>query len=305
MNTHLVNAVAQVDRTFLLIFVAAVFFLVLITACMVTFLIRYHHQRNAQAADIRGNTLLEIVWIVIPSLIALGMFYSGWQSYLALQNAPENAMPVTVTARKWSWTFTYENGRISNILYVPVNQPVRLILKSVDVIHSFYAPAFRLKRDAVPGMTTYAWFLPEKAGEFSALCAEYCGYGHSAMVTNIKVMPVQQFNDWYEHGTVSGESAGLEVYVKQGCVGCHPTGGISGVGPNLQDIFGKSRRVTENGSVQIVTADEEYLRSSILYPDREVVQGYRPVMPSYAGKISEQELEILVTYLKTHHTEAQ
>ncbi|HQO78180.1 MAG TPA: cytochrome c oxidase subunit II, partial [Thermodesulfobacteriota bacterium] len=255
MNSRVTTTVTAVDQTFLITFSLAAFFFVLIVVFMLVFIYRYHHTKHPEAADIRGNTLLEIAWIVIPSFVALGMFYSGWQSYLTLQNAPKNALSVSVTAKKWAWTFSYPNGRISNILYVPLNKPVRLSLTSADVLHSFYAPAFRIKRDTVPRMTTYAWFLPDSEGEFDVMCAEYCGFGHSAMVTKIRVLRPETFYDWYEHGTIPGEPPGLEVYVKHGCIGCHPTGGMDGVGPSLQGIFGTQQKVVRNGKPMTVTVD--------------------------------------------------
>jgi len=299
MKDQILDTVSQVDRTFLITFGVAAFFFVLIAIFLVVFIIRYNHTRHAEAVDIRGNLTLEIIWIVIPSLIVMGLFYSGWQSYLALRTVPGDAMPISVTARKWSWTFTYENGRISNILYVPVDKPVKLTMTSVDVIHSFYAPAFRIKRDTVPGMNTYVWFLPDKPGSFEVLCTEYCGVGHSAMLTKIHVLPVEEFEDWYEHGNVAEEAAGMGLFVKHGCIGCHQFGDVTSVGPKLQGIYGKERTVNSEAGEKVVVADEEYLKRSILAPNEEIVIGYPPIMPAYEDKIPEEDLDSVIDYIES------
>jgi len=236
MNDQILNAVHQVDRTLLLTIGVAIFFLGLILLVLVVFVLRFRHTKNPVASDIRGHNWLEAAWVIIPSLIVLVMFYSGWQSYSILQRPPGGAMEVAVTARQWSWTFTYENQRQSGVLYVLENRPVRLTIESVDVIHSFFAPAFRLKRDAVPGMKTYAWFLPDKVGEYDVLCTEYCGTGHSAMVTRIVVLPEEAFRAWYEHGTIARATPGLDTFTRYGCIGCHPLGGRTGAGPDLSGV---------------------------------------------------------------------
>jgi cytochrome c oxidase subunit II len=298
-NNPIIDAVKEVDKTFLFIFAVAAALLFLITAALVVFLIRYHHGRHPQAASFKDNLLAELIWILLPCLIVLTMFASGWKSYLALQNAPADAMRVDVTARKWSWTFTYENGRNSNILYVPINRDVLLHMTSLDVIHSFYAPAFRIKRDTVPGMTTSLWFRSPKAGEFDAMCAEYCGLGHSAMHTKIVVLPPGEFDLWYKGGrTPRGGKAGRELYMKHGCIGCHPLDGLQGVGPSLDRIYGTTQVVVTGQRERPVVADELYIRRSILRPNAEVVKGYPPVMPPYEGLIPQQDLDELVAFLK-------
>ncbi len=298
MTSEILDTVQAVDRTLLLTFGVSIFFFLLITALLVLFVVRYRAARHPQAADIRGNNLLEAAWIVLPTLVVLAMFLSGWQSYLALQRAPGNAMEVRVAARKWSWSFTYPNGRTSGVLYVEQNRPVRLAIGSEDVLHSFFAPAFRIKRDAVPGMTTYAWFRPSVIGEFDVLCTEYCGSGHSAMVSRIVVLGEEEFRRFYEKGEVEGSDRGLELFTRHGCVGCHPLGGVSGVGPDLATVFGKTIEVESAAGRRKVTADEDYLRRSILQPGAEVVVGYAAIMPAYEGRMDESELGELVDFVK-------
>lgn len=294
----MMDTVKEVDRTFLLIFVAAAALFLIIAALVVIVLIRYHHGRHPQAAPFKDSALAEFIWVAVPSLIVMAMFISGWKSYLALQRPPEGAMRVEVTARKWSWTFAYENGRTANILYVPVNRAVLLRMTSVDVLHSFFAPAFRIKRDAVPGMTTSLWFRSSKVGTFDVLCAEYCGLGHSAMNTMIVSLSQGDFERWYEGGEAPGAmDGGRELYVKNGCIGCHPLDGLHGVGPSLEKIFGMERIVITREGEKTVIAGEAYVRRSILKPNEELVKGYPPVMPSYEGKIPKDDFEKLLGFL--------
>jgi cytochrome c oxidase subunit 2 len=297
--THgIVDTVREVDQTFLFIFAIAAALLLLITAWMVIVLIRYHHARHPKPAGFKDNMLAEVIWIVAPSLIVLAMFVSGWKSYLALQRAPANALEVQVMARKWSWTFTYPNGRTSGILYVPVNQAVLLSMTSADVLHSFYAPAFRIKRDTVPGMTTRLWFRSGKEGNYDVMCAEYCGLGHSVMHTRIAALSAEDFERWYKGGDAPrGEEPGRELYVKHGCIGCHPLEGLQGVGPSLAGLYGSKRAVTTNRGERTVVADEAYVRRGILQPKAEILKGYAPIMPSYQGQIPPKELDMLMVYL--------
>ncbi len=165
---------------------------------MVYFVIRYRREKHPQPADIEGSTWLEITWTVIPTLLVLTMFYYGLTGFEFLKKVPEGAMVVKVIARQWSWLFQYENGHQDTELRVPVGKPVKLLLTSQDVIHGFYAPAFRIKQDAVPGMTNYLWFQPTEAGTFDVMCSQYCGLEHSHMLTKIVVLPEEEFTKWYQ-----------------------------------------------------------------------------------------------------------
>ncbi len=187
-----------VDNVFLYILVVCVFLLGLITFLMVFFVIRYRRQKNPTPADIEGSTWLEITWTVIPTLLVLTMFYYGLTGFQFLKKVPEGAMVVKVIARQWSWLFEYENGIKDTELRVPVGKPVKLILTSQDVIHGFYAPAFRIKQDVVPGMETYLWFQPTETGTFDVMCSQYCGLEHSHMLTKIVVLPDDEFTQWYQ-----------------------------------------------------------------------------------------------------------
>lgn len=196
MNS-ITNPVTLVDRSFYFIIGFSFVFLFAITLIMIYFVIRYRRSKNKIPADIRGNLLLETVWIVLPTFIALSMFVSGWQAYTGLRNVPEGALEIEVEAQSFSWLFYYPNEKeTENEIVVPVNTPVRLNFTSLDVIHSFYAPAFRIKVDAVNGIKTHAWFLPEKQGEFHFQCTEFCGTGHSEMNGTIRVVSKEAYEEW-------------------------------------------------------------------------------------------------------------
>lgn len=191
------SPVASIDRAFAYITGISLFFLALITVMMIYFIVRYRRSRNPVASDIRGDWRLEVLWTVVPTLIALSMFYVGWHSYIKLRNVPPGAMEIGVVGRMFAWDFQYGEGVASeNELVVPAGRPVKLNLSSKDVLHSLFIPAFRIKMDAVPGMKTYTWFMPVKEGEFDILCAEYCGSGHSDMTARLKVVAPEQFEAW-------------------------------------------------------------------------------------------------------------
>lgn len=191
------TAVQGVDLTFWYILGISIVLLFGITVVMVWFVIKYRRSKNPVASDIRDNYLLEIIWTVIPTLIALSMFYVGWQSYLGLRTVPKDAMDIEVIAQQYSWIFVYQDDKESeNELVVPVGKAIKLNISSVDVIHSFFLPAFRIKVDAVKGMPTYAWFFADKVGEYDIQCTEYCGVDHSAMVAKLRIVPEEEYLAW-------------------------------------------------------------------------------------------------------------
>jgi len=195
----IVNPVTLVDQSFYFIIGFSFVFLFAITLVMIWFVIRYRRSQHPIPSDIRGNLLLETVWVILPAVIALAMFVSGWQSYTGLREVPENALEIEVWGQSFSWLFYYPNDKESeNELVVPVNTPVKLIISSSDVIHSLFIPAFRIKTDAVQGLETYAWFLPEKKGEYSFQCAEFCGSGHADMTGVLRVVSKKEYEAWLE-----------------------------------------------------------------------------------------------------------
>jgi cytochrome c oxidase subunit II len=190
------NFANSVDGTFLFTLIVSVFFLVLITVLMIFFVIKYSRKRNPKATNIHGNMFLEIAWTGIPTILVLIMFWYGWQGYKEMVNVPEDAMPIDVTAQMWKWSFKYEDGKTTDSLYVPVNTPIKLILHSNDVNHSFFIPAFRLKKDVFPNRERIAWFIAKETGEYDIACSEYCGLNHSHMYSKIFVLPEEEFKNW-------------------------------------------------------------------------------------------------------------
>ncbi len=246
-----------IDPIFYYIIGISFFFLLLITAIMLWFVWKYRRSRHPRpTSQVTKNVPLEVLWTLIPTVIALSMFYYGWSGYIALQRPPQGAMKVDVTARQWSWTFAYPNGKTSSKLYVPTGKPVAVDLRSVDVIHSFFIPAFRVKKDAVPGMTTHAWFVATDPGSYDLFCAEYCGAGHSAMITTVEALPPEKFAAWYEGKQAAEERGELkELLTRYGCTGCHSLDGSPGVGPTFKGLFGRKVTVVTNGKEHIITAD--------------------------------------------------
>ncbi|MDH7604659.1 MAG: cytochrome c oxidase subunit II [Melioribacter sp.] len=187
-----------VDFVMLYIVGIAVVLLLGVTITMIYFVIKYNRKKGHKPVDIHGNLWLEIIWIVIPTILVLSMFYFGYTGFIEIRRVPKDAFVVNVTARMWQWEFKYGNGKVTDTLYVPVNKPIKLEMESADVNHSFYIPAFRIKEDAIVGRKTYLYFTPQKIGDYDVACAEYCGLGHSMMYTKVKVISEEQFNEWYK-----------------------------------------------------------------------------------------------------------
>jgi cytochrome c oxidase subunit II len=292
-----------VDPVFLFIFGACLVILIGITVAMVWFVIRYHRSRAPEpTSQLEGSLWLEIVWTALPTLLVLAMFYYGWAGYLTLRNVPPGALQVTAVARMWSWSFQYPGGKISSKLYVPVGKPVQVALESRDVLHGFYIPAFRVKRDAVPGMKNHVWFVAPKPGSFDIFCSLYCGTGHSGMISTVEAVPEAQFAAWLKEGKGGGAHPGLALLEKYGCLGCHSLDGSKKVGPSFQGIWGRSVEVHTGKVERKLVSDETYLRRSIVDPSADVVEGYPAVMPSFAGVLTEEEVRLLMDLFRTQYS---
>ncbi|HXX33398.1 MAG TPA: cytochrome c oxidase subunit II [Thermodesulfobacteriota bacterium] len=290
-----------VDNVFLYILFICVFLLGLITFLMVYFIVHYRRKRHPRPVDIEGSTWLEITWTVIPTLIVLTMFYYGLTGFEFLKKVPPGAMVVKVVARQWSWLFQYENGIQDTELRAPIGKPVKLLLTSQDVIHGFYAPAFRIKQDAVPGMTNYLWFQPTQVGAFDVMCSQYCGLEHSHMLTKIVVLPEEEFTKWYQgkkqEVAAKGPLPGIQLYQVKGCVACHSTDGSRRVGPTFKGLLGKSEEVVKAGKGATVVVDEAFLQDYIEDPNVIQIKGYPPIMPKVS--MTNEELTALVDYIKS------
>ena len=299
MDPNLITTTqAAVDPVFMFIFGACLVLLVGITAVMVWFTYRYRRSREpVPTSQAEGNLWLEIIWTVFPTILVMAMFYYGWAGYLALRNVPKGALEVTATARMWSWSFAYANGRTSPKLYVPAGRPVKVNLVSTDVLHGFYLPAFRVKRDVVPGMKNYAWFVATKPGSYDLFCSQYCGTGHSAMITTVEALPEAEFIAWLNRKEEEKEHPGTELLEKHGCLGCHSLDGTPKTGPTFQGIWGRSETVVTGGAERMITVDEPYLRRSILEPKADIVKGFPPVMP--AMPLKDEDLTTIIGFLKS------
>ena len=299
MENQLITTTQAVDPVFMFLFAVCLVLLVGITVAMVWFVIRYRRSRNPQPTSlVDQNVWLEVTWTVLPTLLVMGMFYYGWSSYLTLREVPKNALQVTAVARMWSWNFIYENGKNSGKLYIPVGRPIQVNIESVDVLHGFYMPAFRIKRDAVPGMKNHVWFVATNPGSYDIFCSEYCGTAHSAMITTAEALPPEQFAAWLREGEAGeeGEEQGEEVLEKHGCLGCHSLDGSPKAGPTFKGLHGSQVKVTRDGKPAVVTADDAFLQESIVNPSATVVEGFPPIMPP--SKLTEEEMEALLEFLK-------
>jgi cytochrome c oxidase subunit 2 len=295
----LITTNQAVDPVFKFIFGASLLLLLAITATTVAFVVLYRRSRRPEpTSQTSDNIWLAITWTVLPTVLVMFMFYYGWSGYLSLRKVPTNALEVTATARMWSWSFAYANGKTDSKLYVPVGKPVLVNLVSQDVLHGFYLPAFRVKRDVVPRMKNYAWFVAEKPGSYDLFCSVYCGTAHSAMITTVEALPPAQFEAWLsEKG--GPEHAGMELLEKHGCLGCHSLDGSPKVGPSFKGIWGSTVTVLTGGVERTVTVDEAFVRRKILEPTATVVKGFPPVMPSFAGKLTDAELTAIIDFLRT------
>ena len=246
------------------------------------------------------NTMLEISWSVGPLIVCIAVFVWGFKGFINLRTPPKDSIEIHATAQKWKWLFDYPHGS-DDVLHVPVDRPVRMVIQSMDVLHALYIPNFRVKMDAVPGRYTDLWFQATKSGEFPLFCAEYCGTSHSDMLTKVVVHPPGEYEKWLDQACVkadslSGPERGKQLYTKQGCDTCHSIDGSPKIGPTWKGLFGKMETMADGSSHKV---DENYLRESMLDPAAKVVKGYAPSMPTYQGKLSDKDLDGLIEYMKT------
>ena len=301
------NFVTGVDNAFMLILGISFFFLIALTLVMVYFVYKYNNKKNPVATQIEGSTKLEIIWTVIPVILVLIMFYYGWAGWTPMKNPPKDTFNIKVVARMWNFTFEYENGKKTDTLFVPLNKAVKLGLNSLDVLHSLYIPAFRIKEDVVPGREKMAWFIPQQEGLFDLFCAEYCGLNHSYMINLVKVMPQEQFNSWYVDTikqvaavTDSPAANGQRIMKNIGCFACHSIDGSKLVGPTFKGVYGHKVAVITDGNEREVDGDDEYIKRSIYEPNADVVKGYnKGMMQSYKGQLSDDDVAQIIEYMKT------
>jgi cytochrome c oxidase subunit 2 len=230
------------------------------------------------------------------------MFYIGWQGFLPMRQDPKNAMHVKAIGRMWKWSFEYPGNKESDTLVLPINKAVRMDLVSKDVIHGFFVPAFRIKEDVVPGKNNYCWFIPGELGDFDLLCSAYCGVSHSYMSAIIRIVPENKYEKWIAALPVKagGKSPGLTIIEKNGCLACHSVDGSKLVGPSFKGLYGSTVDVATSGKTHKITADDVYIRTSIVEPDKDIVSGFQGgLMQSYKNVITDKDIQLVIEYLKT------
>ncbi|MDP2600562.1 MAG: cytochrome c oxidase subunit II [Deltaproteobacteria bacterium] len=319
------NFAPVVDRLFDFILWFSIISFLIIVFGMVLFTFKYWRKKipENRTAYITGHTKLELGVAFFLLVVVMVIFYWGWVDYKAMKNPPHDAFEVNVIGRQWLWQFQYADGKmLTNELIVPKDKAVSLIMTSEDVLHSLYIPDFRIKQDVLPKSYTNLWFVANRAGEFPIFCAEYCGTAHSAMLGKVKVLEQDDFERWQmtgklpvgkrtmDHGQgtmdqqpdvtvgekISLADKGRGLFASKGCTACHSVTGAAGVGPAVNKIFGKEVELTDGKKTKV---DENYIRQSVNEPQARIVKGYQPIMPTFKGQISEEEMNALIAYIKS------
>jgi len=315
------EAADESDMMFYSVLALSIVFMVAIFGCVIVFVIKYRHRPGHKALPSAAhNDAMEITWTVIPTIIVVFLFYFGWRSYISVVTPPNKAVEIQLLAWRWNWQFTHANGVTDSDLHVPANVPVRLVMTSKDVLHSFYAPAMRVKQDVVPRRYTYAWFKATKPGTYRLTCAEYCGTNHSQMAClandpetqaclrrAVVVVHEETGPHSYEAYLADKQSneqnmdpvkLGALLYDKKGCSSCHTIDGTPRVGPTWKTAdWGQEIEMADGKKIKI---DENYIRQSIEYPQAEARKhdpAYPPSMPSMLGQLKEKEIQALIQYI--------
>jgi cytochrome c oxidase subunit 2 len=273
------------------------------------FYFAYRFKRRTEkdkVSKVTHNLTLEITWTIIPTVIVIGLFGLGLRGYLNASVAPAEAYEIRVIAQTWAWTFVYPDGRVTTGglegegLVVPKGRPVKLIMSSQDVVHSFWVPEFRVKQDLVPGTYTTIWFEPTEVTDTALQCTEYCGKDHSNMYATVHVLEESKFKEWVEKGGMDDKltpaEQGKKLFAQRTCNTCHSVDGTRIQGPSFKGLWGKTEAISDGSSVKV---DENYIRESLLEPQKKVVQGYPAVMPTFKGTLKEKEIDALIAYIKT------
>ncbi len=292
------TSASNLDALFIFLLLVTGMVTILIFILVTVFALRYRHDLVEKPTPILGSVSLETTWSLVPFGIFLIFFVWGAVLYFQERTAPADSMDIYVVAKQWMWKLQHADGqREINELHVPVDRDVKLIMTSQDVIHSFFVPAFRLKQDVLPGRYTTLWFHAIRPGTYHLFCAEYCGTQHSGMIGSIIVMNAADYEAWLSGGGGEGSlaSTGQKLFQQLGCGSCHRSD-TQGRGPNLVGVFGKPVQLDDG---RTVTADENYVRESILNPGAKIVAGFKNIMPSFQGVVSEEQLLSLIAYVKS------
>ena len=287
-----------VDGLYLFLVVVTGTVSLLIWLVIFYFAIKYRRRPdNELAQEQEPPAILEMTWTVIPLIIFIGIFVAGAWVFLRMQVVPRNALEVYATGRQWMWKFQHPTGqREINELHVPVGRAVKITMASEDVIHSLWFPVFRVKADVLPNRYRTMWFEATKTGRFHIFCAEYCGTSHSGMIGSVIVMEPTDYQRWLAGGTEGSlASQGEKLFQKYACNTCHMDSG-TGRGPMLAGSYGKTRPLADGSNVVV---DDNYIRESILHPQAKIAAGFQPVMPTFQGQVSEEDLIRLLAYVKS------
>jgi len=309
------TAAPSTDFNFWMIFWISTFFFVLIMAVMFLFIWKYRARPgHKEQHTAHHNTTLEVTWTVIPLILVFFMFAFGFSGYMNKTVAPKNAIEVQVSSFQWGWEFKYlPTGATDNILYAPVNTPVELLMSSTDVIHSLYIPAFRVKKDCVPGRINTLWFEATRTGEFDLYCTEYCGTQHSTMITKVVVLEELEYIEKMKEinisvvEKVSPVEAGAILYEKKACNQCHSVDGSSGIGPTFKNLWGSKHSFADGSSFPITyedgtvseAVDLKYIEEAIRYPAKRIVAGYPNQMSNQYSGMPQKEIIALEYWMRT------
>ncbi len=302
------NFAGPVDSLYDFLYWSSLISCILVIGGLVFFAFKYKRKTaNDSTAYISHNATLEFLWSFIPFVIFLAVFAWGWKIFYDMKRAPKNAFEIHVVGQKWYWDFKYKSGKkTTGTFKVPYNKPIKLIMTSRDVLHSFYVPAFRIKQDVIPGRYTTLWFTATKLGTYQMFCTEYCGSGHSAMLAKVEVVPEAEFEEWLSDDPYKGLSmaeVGQKVFTQR-CIACHNNTAEKKIGPGFKGLYGKERLIVagttlKDGKPMTVKADDNYLRESILNPNAKKAKGYEnAVMTSFQGQLSDNELDGIIEYIK-------
>ena len=299
----------SVDNLYIFLLISSLIAFIILIGGMTAFIIKYKRKSaNDKTAYITHNNLLEFLWSFIPFVIMMVIFYWGMVIYDDYRTIPEDAEEIHVTGRQWVWRFAYKNGYTFStkpasdaMVNVPLGKPVKLVMTSGDVIHSFYIPGFRNKQDVIPGKYTSLWFKATKLGQFQVFCTEYCGLEHSNMPATINVMPEAEYKAWFNSYVPEASAGGLadrgkEVFNEKGCNACHSVNGTRVVGPTMKGLAGIKREFADGSSA---VADDAYLRESILLSGAKIVKDYPAAMPIFKGQIEEEDVSAIIDYIKS------
>ena len=290
---------SQIDAIYFFMLAVTAFFSILIAGLVVFFAVKFRRRRHDEVGHaIHGSLALELMWTVIPFFIVMVMFGWGAKVFFDVYRPPAGAMEIYVVGKQWMWKVQHMEGqREINELHVPVGRPVKLIMGSEDVLHSYFIPQFRVKADVIPGRLNVLWFTATKAGTYHLFCAEYCGTKHSGMIGKIIAMEPADFQVWLAGGKSEGTpvAAGEKLFTDLACITCHRSD-TQGRGPMLANVFGKTVELQGGGTAVV---DEAYIRESIMNPQAKIVAGFQPVMPTFQGLITEEQLLQLISYVKS------